>query len=135
MHIKNLCGLLLCLVVSVGCRHQHDVAQSDAGPTGNMSHESGTDSGTLSHQQTAFTDQVVEASCGQCQFGMEGSGCDLAVRIDGKSYYVDGSSIDGHGDAHGDEGLCNCVRKAKVTGEIKDGRFVATSLEVLPTGG
>ena len=28
--------------------------------------------------------QVVEASCGQCQFGMKGkAGCDLAVRIDG----------------------------------------------------
>ena len=64
--------------------------------------------------------------------GDEGSGCDLAVRIDGKSYYVDGSSIDDHGDAHGDDGLCNCIRKAKVTGEIKDGRFVAASFEVLP---
>jgi hypothetical protein len=29
--------------------------------------------------------QIVEASCGQCQFGMEGHGCELAVRIDGKS--------------------------------------------------
>jgi hypothetical protein len=33
--------------------------------------------------------QIVEASCGQCQFGMEGHGCELAVRIDGKSYFVD----------------------------------------------
>jgi hypothetical protein len=23
--------------------------------------------------------QIVEASCGQCQFGMEGHGCELAV--------------------------------------------------------
>jgi hypothetical protein len=30
---------------------------------------------------------------------MEGHGCELAVRIDGKSYFVDGSSIDSHGDA------------------------------------
>lgn len=33
--------------------------------------------------------QVVEASCGKCQLNMEGSGCDLAVRINGKSYFVD----------------------------------------------
>lgn len=64
---------------------------------------------------------------------MKGDGCDLAVRIDGKSYYVDGSSIDDHGDAHGDDGLCNSIRKAKVSGEIVDGHFVATSVEVLPS--
>ena len=34
---------------------------------------------------------TVEASCGQCQFKMQGKGCSLAVRIDGKSYFVDGS--------------------------------------------
>ena len=34
--------------------------------------------------------QVVEAACGQCQFRMtEKSGCDLAVKIDGESYFVD----------------------------------------------
>ena len=81
---------------------------------------------------TKITDKIVEASCGQCQFEMEGSGCDLAVRIDGKSYYVDGSSIDDHGDAHGEDGLCNCIRKAMVTGKIKDEQFVAASFEVLP---
>jgi hypothetical protein len=42
---------------------------------------------------------IVEASCGQCQFGMKGYACDLAVRIDGKPYFVDGTSIDSHGDA------------------------------------
>ncbi|MGI9516104.1 MAG: DUF6370 family protein [Pirellulaceae bacterium] len=76
--------------------------------------------------------QIVEASCGQCQFGMEGDGCTLAVRIDGETYYVDGSSIDDHGDAHGDDGLCNCVRRARVQGEVVDGKFVASVFEVLP---
>ena len=69
---------------------------------------------------TKVVDQIVEASCGECQFGMEGKSCDLAIRIDGKSYFVDGSNIDDHGDAHGDDGLCNCIRNAKVTGEIQD---------------
>lgn len=76
--------------------------------------------------------QIVEASCGQCQFGMEGHGCELAVRIDGKSYFVDGSSIDSHGDAHASDGFCAAIRKAEVTGKVVDNRFKATSFKVLP---
>jgi hypothetical protein len=52
-----------------------------------------------SRQQEQSKSQIVEASCGQCQFGMEGHGCELAVRIDGKPYFVDGTSLDSHGDA------------------------------------
>ncbi len=76
--------------------------------------------------------QIVEASCGQCQFGMEGQGCELAVRIDGKSYFVDGSSIDSHGDAHADDGFCAAIRKAEVTGKVVNNRFKATSFKLLP---
>lgn len=75
--------------------------------------------------------QIVEAACGQCQFGMDAKGCDLAVRIDGKPYFVDGTSIDKHGDAHAHDGLCNAVRKAKVEGELVENRFKATSFELL----
>ncbi len=73
----------------------------------------------------------VEASCGQCQFGMPGSGCDLAIRMEEKLYYVDGSSIDGHGDAHADDGLCNCVRKAVVSGKVVNGRFLASEMKLV----
>ncbi|MDO8317023.1 MAG: DUF6370 family protein [Flavobacterium sp.] len=76
--------------------------------------------------------QIVEASCGQCQFGMEGHGCELAVRIDGKSYFVDGSSIDSHGDAHANDGFCTAIRKAEVVGKVADNRFKATSFKLLP---
>jgi len=75
--------------------------------------------------------QIVEASCGQCQFKMKGHGCELAVRIDGKSYFVDGTSIDSHGDAHADEGFCLSIRKAEVIGKIVDNRFKATSFKLL----
>ena len=75
---------------------------------------------------------LVEAACGQCQFGLPGTSCDLAVRIDGKAYYVDGIGIDDHGDAHADDGFCNVVRQARVQGRIDKGRFVATSFELLP---
>ena len=76
--------------------------------------------------------QIVEASCGECQFGMEGHGCDLAVRIDGKPYFVDGTSIDSHGDSHAKDGFCAAIRKAEVVGEVVDNRFKATSFKLLP---
>lgn len=75
---------------------------------------------------------VVDASCGQCKLGLKGKSCDLAVRIDGKAYFVDGSDIDSHGDAHADDGFCNKIRKAKVQGEIVDNRFKATYFQLLP---
>ncbi|MBC7934927.1 MAG: hypothetical protein H7Y86_06170 [Rhizobacter sp.] len=83
----------------------------------------------------ALTDstQIVEASCGQCKFGMKGkTGCDLAVRINGAPYFVDGSSIDKHGDAHAKDGFCESIRKAKVSGALVNNRFVASSFVLLP---
>ncbi|SHG75868.1 hypothetical protein SAMN05444372_109157 [Flavobacterium micromati] len=82
-------------------------------------------------KQTLKT-QLVEVSCGQCQFGMEGHGCELAVRIDGKPYFVDGTSIDSHGDAHADDGFCAKIRKAEVVGTIVKDRFNVTSFKLLP---
>ena len=76
--------------------------------------------------------QIVEASCGQCQFGMEGKSCDLAVRIDGKSYFVEGTTIDAHGDAHANDGFCASIRKAAVIGTIKDNKFVVTYFKLQP---
>ena len=99
------------LVLPFGCREE-PIRSSDAvEPAGTM---------------------LVEASCGQCQFGMEGSGCDLAVRIDGQAWYVDGSGIDDHGDAHGVHGLCNAIRMADVSGSVIDGRFLAERIVLRP---
>ncbi|MCX6316173.1 MAG: DUF6370 family protein [Bacteroidetes bacterium] len=75
--------------------------------------------------------QVVEASCGECNFKMPGKGCELAVRINGKAYFVDGTSIDEHGDAHGADGFCEAIRKAEVQGEIVNNRFKATYFKLL----
>lgn len=46
--------------------------------------------------------RIVEAACGECQFSISGKGCDLAVR------------------------------QARVSGEVRDGRFVATAFDLLP---
>lgn len=76
--------------------------------------------------------QTVEAACGQCQFGMKDKkGCDLAVRTDGKSYFVEGTDINKHGDAHAADGFCSTVRKAEVVGEIKEDKFIASSFKLL----
>jgi len=75
--------------------------------------------------------QVVETACGECQFKLEGKGCDLAVRMDGKSYFVDGTDIDSHGDAHAKDGFCNAVRKAEVQGDIANNRFKVTYFKLI----
>ena len=77
---------------------------------------------------------VVEAACGECKFGLKGNDCDLAIRVDGHSYFVDGVNPDSLGNTHAQDGICETIRKARVTGEVKDGRFVATSFQLLPVG-
>lgn len=76
--------------------------------------------------------QTVEVSCGKCKLGLPGKACDMAVRIDGKSYYVDGASMDNYGDAHAQDGMCNAVRKAQVQGELVDDRFQVSYIKLLP---
>jgi len=76
--------------------------------------------------------QVVEASCGQCRLGLPGKSCDLAVRIDGKAYFVDGTTIDSHGDAHAKDGFCQAIRKVEVQGQVVNNRFVASYFRLVP---
>jgi predicted acyltransferase (DUF342 family) len=77
--------------------------------------------------------QIVEVSCGQCKFNIsDKKGCDLAIRIEGKSYFVEGTTIDDHGDAHAKDGFCQTIRKAEVMGEIKEDKFVITYFKLLP---
>ncbi len=74
---------------------------------------------------------LVDAACGQCQFNLKGKGCDLAVRLKEKAYFVDGTNIDSHGDAHAADGFCNAVRKAKVQGKIVNNRFHASYFQLV----
>ena len=73
----------------------------------------------------------VEATCGNCMYKMEGSGCHLAIKLNGKNYFIDGTGIDDHGDAHETEGFCNAIKKAKVQGSIVKDRFEVTYFELI----
>lgn len=76
---------------------------------------------------------VAEVSCGQCQLGLtDKKGCDLAIRIDGKAYFVDGAHIDDFGDAHDKEtGFCEVIRKAEVFGKIEGNRYQADTIRLI----
>lgn len=76
--------------------------------------------------------QVVKTACGQCIFGMKAEGCTLAVQIKNKKYFVEGTTIDEHGDAHAADGFCAAVRKAEVQGEVINGKFRVSYFKLLP---
>lgn len=77
---------------------------------------------------------TLDAACGMCKFGLAANDCSLAVRYKGKAYFVDGTSIDDHGDAHDKHGFCMAVRKAEVQGTVVNNRFRVTYFKVLPPG-
>lgn len=89
----------------------------------------------LSSCATSKTDKQIEGiydvSCGKCNFEMTGDECDIAVEINGKHYYIEGSEIDDHGDEHAADGLCSTTRKAHVKGQIKFGVFIAESVVLI----
>ncbi|HNR47630.1 MAG TPA: DUF6370 family protein [Bacteroidia bacterium] len=74
---------------------------------------------------------LVEASCGECNYGMPGNDCDLAVKIKDSTYYVDGVGIFEFGHPHDKNGFCVAVRHAEVQGEVVNGRFKASYFKLL----
>ncbi len=85
-----------------------------------------------SKKQVQLKNTLVETACGECKFKLEGKSCDLAIRYKGVAYFVDGTGINDHGDAHDKDGFCNSIRKAEVTGTIENGRFKSTSFKLMP---
>ena len=74
---------------------------------------------------------VYEIACGKCIYDMTGDKCDLAVLINGKHYYIEGSGISDHGDEHAIDGLCETSRKANIKGKIKYGVFIADYVKII----
>lgn len=74
----------------------------------------------------------VHASCGMCNFGVKTKeGCDLSIKIGENVYGVRGTSIEDHGDSHAEDGFCNAIRTASVSGYITGDYFIAESFELL----
>ena len=76
--------------------------------------------------------QLAEVSCGECNFHLKGKSCDLALRVSGKAYFIDGADIDSFGDAHAKDGFCKAVRKAEVQGEVVNNRYKVSYIKLLP---
>ena len=97
------------LIVALGCQSSEDAS---------------TPQGTSAAASTE--NRIVEVGCAGCLFNMEGAeGCQLAVKIDGKTYLVSGADIDTH-----EAGLCDSAKQAVVEGEVEAEKFVATKFEL-----
>ncbi|MBF9237224.1 hypothetical protein I2I05_07425 [Hymenobacter sp. BT683] len=75
---------------------------------------------------------LLATACGQCRLGLPGKGCDLAVRFQGRAYFVTGTGIDSHGDAHARDGFCNAVRQARVRGAVVNNQFKVSYFQLVP---
>ncbi|MCG2612645.1 DUF6370 family protein [Terrimonas sp. NA20] len=75
---------------------------------------------------------TLEVACGMCQFDMTGDDCALAARVNTRTYYVEGTHIDKHGDAHAKDGFCNMIRKAEVQGAFSGEKYKVTYFKLLP---
>ena len=58
-------------------------------------------------------------------------GCDLAVLTVGKSYFIVVTNIVEHGDSHAKDNFSVAVRKRKIIGELKDGKFYVTYFKLV----
>jgi hypothetical protein len=76
--------------------------------------------------------KAAQVACGTCKFDMNGSGCDAAIKVDGKAYWLDGMEVQGHHDMHKPGGICLTVRTADVKGTITGDRLTATQLALQP---
>lgn len=75
---------------------------------------------------------TVKIGCGRCQFHMaEAQGCPFAAEIDGQHYLIQGRVPEDH-QSHAQDGICNMVREAKVSGTLRDGKLITTKLDLLP---
>ena len=110
--MKSICIVICCLLVTfISNGQEKNAAISKLNPTLKV--------------------QKVKTACGQCMFGMAGKGCTLAVRIKNKTYFVEGTDINDHGDAHSNVGFCNKVRNAEVQGEIIDKKYRVTYFKLI----
>jgi Family of unknown function (DUF6370) len=84
--------------------------------------------GKINDQQPVLE---MEAGCGMCMFGVKDNDCRLTLKKNEKTYYVKGTDIDDHGDAHADDGFCNATRRARVQGSFSGDTLVVSYFELI----
>ena len=101
---------------------------------GCASHSGHHESGTFATAQTpsmTLKDQVVDAGCGACIFGMDNlPDCETAIRVNGVVFLATGAGVPDAED-HA-TGMCQALHKARVSGKTVGDKFVATSFVLLP---
>jgi hypothetical protein len=85
---------------------------------------------TASTPSLTLTDQVVEAGCAQCMFGLDRPGCETAIEVNGVVFLATGNGIPDAED-HA-TGMCEKVQQARVSGKTVGPQFIATSFALLP---
>lgn len=84
--------------------------------------------------QTKIENKIVQTGCGMCMFKVESAkGCGVYAKIDDRFYEVMGVDKKVVGTGHEADGYCEVTKKARVSGEIKKGKFYATSFKYIET--
>ena len=102
--------------------HDDDHKAPSGGGAGGAGGAGGGAPGGGGSSARAIANQTVEAGCGACVYKMANvDGCPLVVKIDGKTYLVQGAAWPNHD-------YCEQRCQAIVTGRIEGDTFIASSL-------
>lgn len=79
------------------------------------------------HEDHKSAAHVYSVGCGSCIYDVKGAkGCPSYIKVNGKALPLTGIKTSFH-----KLGLCGKEGKAKVDGKVVDGKFVATSFELV----
>ncbi|MHC5002689.1 MAG: DUF6370 family protein [Planctomycetota bacterium] len=114
----------LCLAIALGC-------QESGGNGGTPAEDPTTQTGSITVtaplvQVATLEGETVDAGCAMCIYELPGAEqCLPAIVIDGRPVLVTGIEIDLH-----EHDMCTESRSVVVTGEIRDGSFVAKQFDI-----
>lgn len=81
--------------------------------------------------------EEAHVACARCVFRMDESrlvgapGCPWAIEVNGEHHLLYGPVPQDHFN-HGPDGICNMRRQAKVEGTLRNDKFIASAVELLP---
>ena len=80
----------------------------------------------------SFEGERLTVGCAKCIFEMENAvNCPWAAEIDGEHHLIEGALPKGH-NSHAADGMCSIRREAIVSGELRNGTLVVSSMELQP---